>query len=190
MPWARLERVTGAFGAIRLDFTFERPEPLPPEERSATGANYDTITAHVHIHIGGRDTAKGVPPAYVFSFLYSCLAGLARLADRGQKQAFEARFLDNPFQLDVRAEPERNLAYLTLHRPGHRPGLDDVAVPLDQFAAEIARLARRLVSHIRRHYADEAADDRRGRYFREFVSLIAADAAVAGRAAGGRKRSS
>lgn len=177
--WHRPERRTGTFDSVHFDFAPEF-EPLLPDERSKERANYEYLLAYVHVSLGSErtDAARGIPPAYVLHFFHGCL-DVGTLLKGG---AITASWLDNPFQLDVRGDPARNGALLTLHRPGHRPALDQVAVPLNQFCQEVLRVSRRLAQYVKQQYPDEIDDPRRGEPYRRLLSQIAAaEAALQGR---------
>ncbi len=60
----------------------------------------------------------------------------------------------------MRSEPAQDLAYLTLHMPGHYIPIHVAGVPLGQLARELITLGHRLGEHIQ-SYAEQIADLRR-----------------------------
>jgi len=81
---------------------------------------------------------------------------LARLPGLLQGEQLVAEWNTDPWRLHVRSEPAQDLAYLTLHMPGHYIAIHEAAVPLGQLARELITLGHRLGEHIQ-SYAEQPA---------------------------------
>ena len=164
----QIKTYTGSYDSVHLGFTPDGP-PLSEAEKSKRGANYPTRMAFLHVYLGGEDAASQVPSGHLFSILLGLLQDLPDLLSG---KSIKVNWLSDPWQLDIRGDPTRNCAYITLHVPNRWVSIDAARVPLDILGEEVVRIAQKWKGYLLKFYEDEMLNLQLGEPYQEFKSAL------------------
>ncbi len=169
LPNKPLKTYSGSFESFRLDFT---PwEPPPPESRQATFiTHYTYAMGNLHILLDGEDAAELVPSGWLFGILTELSSGLSKIV---AGQAITVHWGSDPWQMDIKSNPKRNRAFITLYSPGNNwVAMRDVSVPLDQLAREVLSVSKRWLLYLDGPYHDEIQEMGRGKSYRNSKLIL------------------
>jgi hypothetical protein len=169
LPSRPLKTFTGVFENVRLEVSHDEPDP--PSARSVSYIeHYPLELGSLHILLNGVNASDLVPSSWLFSTLADLTGGLAELLEG---ISIRASWYCDPWQLDVKSNPKRNRAYLTLHCPGYDwVALRNVSVPLDEFGREVIKVSKQWLKYLDSLYHNEISEPERGQYFRNFQVLL------------------
>ena len=148
----------GSFESIRLGFVPD--PPLPKQEWSDRNANYPTRLSELHVYLDDEDAAKEIPSGYLQWILGALLRNLSILMQGGM---VTVEWYSDPWRFDLSGEPNHDRVWITLHFPEHWVAMEDVDVPLSQFAQRLIELAHQWRDYLDSTFHEEMVDPKKGR---------------------------